>query len=133
MSGGADKNGQVPLEKFIPAIKAIKAKTPEFKVICHTGLIQRETAEELKEAGVDQILIDVIGDDDTIREVYHLNKKVEDYEETLRMLKEIGTSPCPSHHHWPPLWGDQGRMESPGDGYPGWCGDDCFGGPETSS
>ncbi len=56
-------------------LKVLKEKNPQFKVIVHTGLIRREIAEELKEAGVDQILIDVIGDEDTIHEVYHLEQK----------------------------------------------------------
>ena len=90
VSGGANHHGEVPLRRFIPSIKELKERNPEFKVIAHTGLIQRETARELKEAGIDQILIDLIGDDDTIREVYHLNKRVEGYEETLWMLKELG-------------------------------------------
>jgi len=90
VSGGANQKGEVPLKNFIPSIREIKEKAPEFKVIVHTGLIQRESAKELKEAGVDQILIDVIGDDDTIREVYHLDRRVQDYEETLWMLKEMG-------------------------------------------
>jgi uncharacterized radical SAM superfamily protein len=36
-------------------------------VIVRTGLIRREVAEESKEARIDQIFIDVIGDDDTVR------------------------------------------------------------------
>ncbi len=32
-------------------------------MIVHTGLIQKEMAQGLKEANVDQVLIDVIGDD----------------------------------------------------------------------
>jgi uncharacterized radical SAM superfamily protein len=114
VSGGADKNGEVPLDKFIAPIKAIKAKAPEFKVICHTGLIQKETAGALKKAGVDQILIDVIGDDDTIREVYHQNKTVEDYEKTLRMLKEIGHRLAPHiiiGHHYGEIRGEWRALE----------------------
>ena len=113
-SGGADKNGEVPLDRFISPIKAIKAKAPGFKVICHTGLIRKETAVELKKAGVDQILIDVIGDDDTIREVYHLNKRVEDYEETLRMLKELGHRLAPHiiiGHHYGEIRGEWKALE----------------------
>ncbi len=102
VSGGADHNGEVPLEKFIPSIKTLKENDPQFRVIVHTGLIRRETAEKLREAAVDQILVDVIGDEDTIREVYHLNKRVEDYEETLWMLKEMGHRLAPhiiiGHH-----------------------------------
>jgi lipoyl synthase len=114
VSGGADKNGEVPLDKFIAPIKAIKAKAPEFKVICHTGLIRKETAVELKKTGVDQILIDVIGDDDTIREVYHLNKRVEDYEETLWMLKEVGHRLAPHiiiGHHYGEIRGEWRALE----------------------
>lgn len=114
ISGGADLNGEVPLEKFIPAIKTIKEKDPHFKVIVHTGLIRKEIAKGLKEAGVDQILIDVIGDDRTIREVYHLNKRVEDYEETLWMLKEIGHRLAPHiliGHHWGEIKGEWKAVE----------------------
>jgi hypothetical protein len=114
VSGGADQNGEVPLKIFIPAIRTIKEKDPQFKVIVHTGLVRREIAKELKEAGVDQILIDVIGDDDTIREVYHLNKRVEDYEETLCMLKEVGHHLAPHiiiGHHFGEIRGEWRALE----------------------
>jgi uncharacterized radical SAM superfamily protein len=114
VSGGANRNGEVPLEEFIPSIKAIKEKNPKFKVIVHTGLIRKEIAKELKEVGVDQILIDVIGDDDTIREVYHLDKRVEDYEETLWMLKEMGHCLAPHiiiGHHFGEIRGEWRALE----------------------
>jgi lipoyl synthase len=114
VSGGADHNGEVPLEKFIPSIKTLKEMDPQLRVIVHTGLIQKETAEKLKEAGVDQVLIDVIGDEDTIREVYHLNKSVEDYEETLWMLKEMGHRLAPHiiiGHHFGEIRGEWRALE----------------------
>ena len=114
VSGGADLNGEVPLEKFIPSIKTLKENDPQFKVIVHTGLIQRETAKKLREAAVDQILIDVIGDDNTIHEVYHLNRKVEDYEETFRMLKEMGHRLAPHiiiGHHFGEIRGEWRALE----------------------
>ena len=114
VSGGADQNGEIPLEKFIPSIRELKEKAFEFKVIVHTGLIRRKTAEELKDAGVDQVLIDIIGDDDTIREVYHLKKRVEDYEETLWMLKEVGHRLAPHiiiGHHFGELRGEWRALE----------------------
>jgi hypothetical protein len=114
VSGGADQNGEVPLKKFIPSIKVLKEKDPQFKVIVHTGLIRREIAKELKEAGADQILIDVIGDDETIREVYHLNKRVQDYEETLWMLKEMGHRLAPHiiiGHHFGEIRGEWRALE----------------------
>jgi uncharacterized radical SAM superfamily protein len=114
VSGGANRNGEVPLEKFIPGIKEIKGKDPKFKVIVHTGLIRRKIAEELKEIGVDQILIDVIGDNDTIREVYHLDRRVEEYEETLWMLKEMGHRLAPHiiiGHHFGEIRGEWRALE----------------------
>ena len=114
VSGGADQNGEVPLKKIIPSIKVLKEKDPHFIVIVHTGLIRREIAKELKEAGADQILIDVIGDDDTIREVYHLNKRVQDYEEILWMLKEMGHRLAPHiiiGHHFGEIRGEWRTLE----------------------
>jgi uncharacterized radical SAM superfamily protein len=114
LSGGADHNGEVPLEKFIPSIKAIKENDPQFRVIVHTGLLRKETAKKLREAAVDQILIDVIGDEDTIHEVYHLNKRVEDYEETLWMLKEMGHRLAPHiiiGHHFGEIRGEWRALE----------------------
>jgi uncharacterized radical SAM superfamily protein len=114
VSGGADKTGEVPLREFIPAIKALKSRDPHFKIIVHTGLIQEEPAKELKEARVDQILIDVIGDDDTIRDVYHLNRGVEDYEETLIMLKQMGHHLAPHiiiGHHFGEIKGEWRALE----------------------
>jgi uncharacterized radical SAM superfamily protein len=114
VSGGADHNGEVPLEKFIAPIKTLKEDDPQFRVIVHTGLVRRETAKELRDAAVDQILIDVIGDEDTIHEVYHLNKRVEDYEETLRMLKEMGHRLAPHiiiGHHFGEIRGEWRALE----------------------
>ncbi|MBM4324906.1 MAG: radical SAM protein [Deltaproteobacteria bacterium] len=109
LSGGANRNGEVPLEKFISSIKEVKEKNPFFRIIVHTGLIKRETAKDLKDAGVDQILLDMIGDERTIREVYHLKKRVEDYEETLFMLKEMGHRLAPHiiiGHHFGEIRGE---------------------------
>jgi len=115
VSGGAGRNGAVPLERFVPAMKTLKEKDPSFKILCHTGLIGRELAKGMKEARVDQILIDVIGSDDTIREVYHLDGKVKDYEETLMMLKEMGHCLAPHiiiGHHLGEIKGEWRALEA---------------------
>jgi len=109
VSGGADIHGKVPIEEFIPVIKSFKEKYPLFKIIIHTGLINKDMAERLKEAKVDQILIDIIGDEKTINEVYHLEKRVEDYEDTLLMLKDIGHHIAPHiiiGHHFGEIRGE---------------------------
>jgi len=87
ISGGCLPNGSVPLASFIDAIERVKQDTG-LMVVVHTGLIDFETAKALRESGVDTALIDVIGSDDTIREVYRMNATVQDYARSLDALNE---------------------------------------------
>ena len=89
ISGGCLPDGSVPLDKFIPAIAKIKCDLG-FTVLVHTGIINPEIAEQLRKAGVDAALIDIIGSDETIREIYHLNSTIEDYAESLKALNNAG-------------------------------------------
>jgi uncharacterized radical SAM superfamily protein len=65
------------------------------KVLVHGGLIRRETAAMLKEAKVDQVLIDVIGDEGTIRAVCHLNRKPDDYLQSMLCCRDAGLNIAP--------------------------------------
>jgi hypothetical protein len=89
ISGGCLPDGSVPLDKFIDAIAKIKHDLG-LTVVAHTGVIDLPVARRLKEAGVDAALIDVIGSDETIREIYQLNVKVGDYDRSLRALHKSG-------------------------------------------
>jgi len=89
ISGGCLPDGSVPLERFIDAIAEVK-KTLGLTVVVHTGVIDAELAGRLADAGVDAALIDIIGSDETIREVYQLNVSVADYDRSLRVLHESG-------------------------------------------
>jgi uncharacterized radical SAM superfamily protein len=93
ISGGAELTGEVPLKPFFPAIK--KLKQLGFKVIVHTGFLSRETARELRECQVDQVLIDVIGHESTLKEVYHLDKDPAEYETILKYCHELGLTVAP--------------------------------------
>ncbi len=86
ISGGASPSGMVPLDGFFDSIRYLKDKG--LQVIVHTGLVDRDTALRLKEAKVDQVLLDIMGDEDTIKKVYHLDKTPQDFENSLRYLKE---------------------------------------------
>ena len=88
ISGGSLPDGSVPLGRFIKAIAKIK-KDLGLKVVVHTGLISLDVATCLREAGVDAALIDIVGSKDTIKDVYHLNAKVEDYEDSLKALHSL--------------------------------------------
>jgi uncharacterized radical SAM superfamily protein len=87
ISGGCLPNGTVPLGQFIDVISRVKRELG-LTVFVHTGVIDVATAESLKEAGVDAALIDVIGSNETLREIYNLDISVEDYSESLKALDE---------------------------------------------
>ncbi|MEM1588337.1 MAG: radical SAM protein [Candidatus Bathyarchaeia archaeon] len=89
ISGGCLPNGEVPLKNFFKAIQEVKSKT-KLKIVVHTGLINEETAFKLKDAKVDAALIDVIGSDETINEIYHLNATIKDFEKSLNAIKKAG-------------------------------------------
>ncbi len=93
LSGGSDSEGRVPLQGYLEAIAYLKERG--LQVIVHSGLPDKATARELKAAGVDQVLLDVIGDKQTIHQVYHLDKTPEDYAAALALLKEAGLSIAP--------------------------------------
>ena len=91
ISGGSMKNGQVPFLKHIKDIKRIKDELG-LKVIMHTGLVSEEMAEGLAFAGVDGVAIDIIGAQETIEQVYHMNATVADFDATLERLTRHGLS-----------------------------------------
>jgi len=87
ISGGCSSNGSVPLKQFIPAIVKIK-RDLGLTVLVHTGIINFTTAQQLKDAGIDTALIDVVGSDETIQEICNLKVTVKDYAESLRALQD---------------------------------------------
>jgi uncharacterized radical SAM superfamily protein len=61
----------------------------------HCGLLDLETAVALKEAGVDQALLDVVGDDETYKSVYHVNFGISRIRSTLDALNQAGLPVVP--------------------------------------
>jgi uncharacterized radical SAM superfamily protein len=86
ISGGCDEEGRLPWKKFIPAIRQLKEKTNLF-ISVHCGILDNAMALDLKKAGVDQALIDVIGDDETYRSIYHVKFGISRIESTLASLQ----------------------------------------------
>jgi uncharacterized radical SAM superfamily protein len=94
ISGGCLPDGSVPLGEFVDAIAEVKQKFG-LTVVVHTGVVDLPMAKRLKNAGVDAALIDIIGSDETIREIYQLNVKVSDYEKSLAALQQSGIAFVP--------------------------------------
>jgi len=89
ISGGCLPNGSVPLGKFLDVIERIK-RDLGLVVFVHTGIIDYCTAKRLRLASVDAALIDVIGSDETIEEIYNLKVTVKDYDGSLKALNDAG-------------------------------------------
>ncbi|HWQ74726.1 MAG TPA: radical SAM protein [Syntrophomonas sp.] len=93
VSGGANSFGEVPLLPFAEVLAY--ARQQGLTVLVHSGLIRRETARALKAAGVDQVLMDIIGDRDTIAQVYHLDQTPEQYLQSMLICREEGLQIAP--------------------------------------
>jgi hypothetical protein len=77
----------MPLERFLEAITQVK-KEYDLTIAIHTGIIGHKVANGLKDAGVDSVLIDIIGSDDTIKEIYKLDVTIKNYEASLKALHD---------------------------------------------
>ncbi len=89
VSGGSTRAGGVPLLPHLRHVPRIRAELG-MKVIVHSGVVSPRLAAGLAEAGVDGVMLDIIGADETLREVYHLDLTVADMERSLRLLSERG-------------------------------------------
>ena len=95
LSGGSNKRNEIRYDRFYPVIEGLKRDFPNLKIAIHTALTTEAEARRMEAAGVDTAMMDVIGDDDTIRDVYHLNRPVEDFEATLAALSATGMDISP--------------------------------------
>ncbi|MCP4230590.1 MAG: radical SAM protein [bacterium] len=94
ISGGLGEDGSIPWGEFAPAIKHVKETTGLF-ISVHCGFLDVPTALRLKGAGVDQALVDVVGNGNTIAKVYRTDIRVEDIMATLSALKSAGIPTVP--------------------------------------
>ncbi|MGD0343571.1 MAG: radical SAM protein [Acidimicrobiales bacterium] len=89
VSGGSTRLGAVPLLAHLGDITRIRERLG-MKVIVHSGLASSALAAGLAACGVDGVMIDVIGSDETLRDIYHLDLTVADVERSLRLLADHG-------------------------------------------
>lgn len=86
LSGGSNRRNEIRYERFYPVIEGLKRDFPHLKIAIHTALTDEAGARRMEAAGVDTAMMDVIGAQETIRDVYHLDRPVEDFEATLAAL-----------------------------------------------
>lgn len=87
ISGGCEPDGSVPLIKYLDTVKNVKNKT-NLIINTHTGLLNEETAQKLAEANVDIVSFDINLDEEIIKNIYHLDKSVNDYKQAIKLLKK---------------------------------------------
>jgi uncharacterized radical SAM superfamily protein len=90
LTGGSNHRDEVEYDAFYPTIRRIKDAFPAFRIAMHTALVSRDTAQRIEASGIDAAMLDVIGAQDTVQQVYHLKRPVADFEASLRHL--TGTS-----------------------------------------
>lgn len=94
VSGGCDRHGRLPWDRFEDALREVKETTGLFLSV-HAGLLDARTARSLRRAEVDQVLIDVVGDRDTLGEILHLEAGPQDVLRSLETLRDEGISLVP--------------------------------------
>lgn len=86
LSGGSNKRNEIPYSRYMPVVERLKQDYPELKIAVHSALLDEPRAREMESAGVDTVMMDVIGAQETINEVYNLDRSVDDFEATLAAL-----------------------------------------------
>lgn len=86
LSGGSNRRNEIRYERYYPVLESLKRDYPALKIAIHTALVDEAGARRMEAAGIDTAMMDVIGAQETIREVYHLDRPVADFEATLAAL-----------------------------------------------
>lgn len=95
LSGGSNRHNEIRYERYYPVIERLKRDHPQLKVAIHSALTDARRAKLMEAAGVDTAMMDVIGAEETIRDVYHLERPVDDFEATLAALCDTAMEVVP--------------------------------------
>jgi uncharacterized radical SAM superfamily protein len=88
LSGGSDRQGRLPWAKYLDAIKEL-VETTGLYLSAHVGFPDLDTCRQLKKSGIRQALLDVMGDEETASEVYHL-KGLRTVRDALESISQSG-------------------------------------------
>ena len=94
ISGGCDSQGRVPLLAHMEDLKRARRELGLILRV-HPGLPDEKTGAGLGAVGIDGAMVDMIGSEETIRDVYHLDAKTCDYEAVLERLEIHGVPTVP--------------------------------------
>lgn len=86
LTGGSNHRNEVEYDRYYATIRRIKDEFPDFRIALHTALVDADMACCMEESGIDVAMMDVIGAQETVTQVYHLRRNVEDFERSLEVL-----------------------------------------------
>lgn len=95
LTGGSNHRDEVEYDAFFPTLRRIRDAFPDFRIAIHTALVDRDKARRIAESGIDAAMLDIIGAQDTVQQVYHLKRPVADFEASLAHLVETGMKVVP--------------------------------------
>ncbi len=113
ISGGSNERNQVPLMKHVPDMIRIRREL-DMVIRVHPGLPDEETVAALSEVGLDGVMLDIIGDQETITDIYHLDATPADYEAVLERLERYGVPAIPHiilGHYYGEMRGEYDALE----------------------
>jgi uncharacterized radical SAM superfamily protein len=84
ISGGCTPEGKVPIGEHIKQLTTLKEGR---KLNLHVGLVNEDDIEGIAQIA-DKISFDFVGDDETIREVFGIDSRVQDYVSSYEKLRE---------------------------------------------
>jgi uncharacterized radical SAM superfamily protein len=94
VSGGCDRRGRVPLLRHAADLGRVRRELGLI-VRVHPGLADEPTAAALGRVDLDGAMLDVIGAEETVRDVYHLEVPVQEYGDAMERLERHGVPLIP--------------------------------------
>ncbi|SHH25016.1 radical SAM protein [Tepidibacter thalassicus] len=85
ISGGCSFKGDVPIIRYVEEIRTLKQQG--YRLNAHLGLMSEENIKNISKY-LDVVSFDLVLDNDTIKEVYKIDKTKEDYINTYKILKK---------------------------------------------
>jgi uncharacterized radical SAM superfamily protein len=114
LSGGSNRRNEVPYDRYYPVLEKLKRDFPHLRIAVHSALLDERRARLMQDSGVDVAMMDVIGAQETIRDVYHLDRTVADFEGTLAALSATSMDVVPHvviGLHYGRLLGEQNALD----------------------
>ena len=95
LTGGCGRDGTIPLPPFVAAVREAGERWG-YRFAAHTKLVTEDFARAAAEAGIDPLMIDVVGDEESLHSVYHLRQHgLEDVRKSLDLAEAHGLRLAP--------------------------------------